>query len=90
MRASKTLLRRPARKVAQVKERRAGYAAPTADKKAVRASETRMDFHVVLPRGTDVDGFTDQLIELVEAYRGMIGGGTAMLALILIALLVLF
>jgi hypothetical protein len=34
-----------------------------------------MEFHIVLSEGRDINHFTDELIELVEAYQGSVGGG---------------
>jgi len=76
MTAVKVVQRKSGRKVTRVKEKQAVYAVPaTQTKKAVPVQETHMEFHMVLPNNADVNQFTDDLIELVEAYQGSVGGG---------------
>ena len=78
MSAVKTVQRKVGRKVTRVKEKQAVYAVPTTrTKKVVSVQETHMEFHMVLPENADINQFTDDLIELVEAYQGSVGGGTS-------------
>jgi hypothetical protein len=76
MSAVKAVQRKAGRKVARVKEKQAVYAIPTTrTKKAV--PETHIEFHMMLPENADINQFTDDLIKLVEAYHGSLGGGTS-------------
>ena len=78
MSAAKAVQRKTGKKVTQVKEKQAAYSVPTArTKKALAVQEAHMEFHIVLPDNNTVDRFTDDLIELVEAYQGSVGGGTS-------------
>lgn len=40
------------------------------------AHDTQLEFFISLPARADAEAFTDRLIELVEAYKGTVGGGT--------------
>ncbi len=43
--------------------------------KEARAEDVQLEFHICLPKDSDVNGFANKLIELVEAYNGKTGGG---------------
>lgn len=69
MPATRTAARKPRR----LKESRAAYA--TAPARRARAKTIELEFHVVLPASADAEAFTDELVAMVEAHGGSIGGG---------------
>ena len=70
-----TRKRQKARKPVRLKEARAGYAVrPHRPKPS--AQDIQLEFSIRLPAGSDAEAFTDKLIELVEAFKGTVGGGT--------------
>lgn len=71
LRLIKTSKRKMSRKPAQLKEARAEYVVS----KNGREKEVQLEFHICLPKNSDLNGFADKLIELVEAYNGKTGGG---------------
>lgn len=78
MSAVKAIQRKVGRKLTRVKEKQTVYAVPVArTKKAAAVQEAHMEFHIVLPDNSAANRFTDDLIELVEAYQGSVGGGTS-------------
>ena len=73
--AMKAQKRKTVQKTNRVKERRPSYTVRTALKKATRVRETQLEFHIRLPAGADAEEFADKLIELVEFFKGTVGGG---------------
>jgi hypothetical protein len=65
-----------ARKSKSIKESRAAYAARTHSARPTRNQQMELEFHISLPVGSNTSEFTDKLIERVEAYGGMVAGGT--------------
>ena len=59
----------------QLKKARAEYVANNDGKAKTKAKEVQLEFYICLPKDSDVNGFADKLIELVEAYNGKTGGG---------------
>lgn len=79
MRATKTR-KKSSKKVVGVKETPAVYKIRVASGNAPRATrvqEAELDFHIRLPAGVNAEEFTDKLIELVESFKGTVGGGVA-------------
>jgi len=77
MPAVKAPKKKAARKVVRLKERRAAYAVSADARKSARSRETQLEFHIRLPAVVDAEEFTDKLIELVESFKGTVGGGIA-------------
>ncbi|MBI5051840.1 MAG: hypothetical protein HZB17_14815 [Chloroflexi bacterium] len=75
MPATKTSKRKTSRKPTQLKEARAEYVVSNYSKAKTKAKDVQLEFHICLPKDSDVNGFADKLIELVEAYNGKTGGG---------------
>ena len=78
MRATKT--RKKSSKKTLLKETPAVYKIRVASRNAprtTRVEETELDFHIHLPPGVNAEEFTDKLIELVESFKGTVGGGVA-------------
>ncbi len=79
MRATKTR-KKSSKKITLVKETRAAYKIHVASGNAPRTTrleETDLDFHIRLPPEVNAEEFTDKLIELVESFKGTVGGGVA-------------
>jgi len=74
---TKTQNQKAPQKATRVKESRAGYTVRADAKRAARIRETQLEFHIRLPAGVDSEEFTDKLIELVESFKGTVGGGIA-------------
>jgi hypothetical protein len=69
MPAARTVARKPR----SLKEGRAAYT--TAPARRARAKTIELEFHIVLSASADAEAFTDELIAMVEAHGGSIGGG---------------
>ena len=79
MRATKTR-KKSSKKVIRVKETPVVYKIRAASRNAprtTRVEETELDFHIRLPPEVNAEEFTDKLIELVESFKGTVGGGVA-------------
>ena len=79
MRAT-TTRKKSDRKIMRVKETPAVYKIRVASGNAprtTRVEETDLDSHIRLPPGVNAEVFTAKLIELVESFKGTVGGGAA-------------
>ena len=75
MPTTKTSKRKTSRKPARLKEARAEYVVSKNGKAKTKVKDVQLEFYICLPKDSDVNGFADKLIELVEAYNGKTGGG---------------
>ncbi|HKZ68870.1 MAG TPA: hypothetical protein VJ020_02260 [Anaerolineales bacterium] len=64
-----------ASKVKRIKESGAVHSVRANSKKAAPVRETQLEFHIRLPAEASAEEFTDRLIELVETFKGTLGGG---------------
>jgi hypothetical protein len=62
-------------KAKRLKEGQAVYSVRANSKKAAPVRMTQLEFHIRLPAEASAEEFTDRLIELVEAFKGTVGGG---------------
>ncbi len=73
MSATKIPKHKTSRKPTLLKEVRAVYITNKNGRTKTKAKEVQLEFHICLPKDSDVERFANKLIQLVEKHGGEVG-----------------